>query len=104
MSNKSGITPVGHVVMVLPDSVEMTTESGLVVMTETQADREELGQTDGLVVAISDEAIQDRFKVGDRVIMTKYAGMIRVGNDGVRYRLINDTEIKAIIADKENDE
>jgi co-chaperonin GroES (HSP10) len=104
MTNNSGITPLGTTVLVLPEQVQRKTDSGIVLATESQADREQLGQTDGIVVAIASEAYQDRFKVGDRVIMTKYAGMIRVGNDGIEYRLVNDNEIKAVLAHKENDE
>lgn len=103
MTNNSGITPVGHVVLVLPDEVKRQTDTGIVLQTPEQADREQLGQTDGVVVALGPEAYNDRFKVGQRVVMTKYAGMIRVGNDDVHYRLINDNEIKAILEEKVNE-
>jgi co-chaperonin GroES (HSP10) len=98
--NKSGITPVGISVLVLPDNVEQTTESGIVVSTDTQHSREELAQTDGEVIAIAENAYYDeapRCKVGDRVIMASYSGIVRKGNDGLKYRLIKDNDVIAIL-------
>lgn len=103
--NESGITPVGISILVLPDAVEQTTESGIVLSTHEQHSREEMGQTDGEVIAIAEFAYFDekkpRCKVGDRVIMAKYAGMVRVGNDGLTYRLIKDDDVVGIL-DKGN--
>lgn len=104
MENKSGITPVGISILVKPDPVEQTTESGIVISTHEQHHREEMGQTDGVVIAIAEHAYFDekpRCKVGDRVIMAKYAGMVREGNDGETYRLIKDNDVLAILAEKE---
>ena len=98
--NNSGIIPVGISILVLPDSVEQTTESGIVVSTHSQHAREELGQTDGEVVAIAAHAYYDeapRCKVGDRVIMASYSGMVREGLDGKKYRLIKDNDVVAIL-------
>lgn len=105
--NNSGITPVGISILVLPDNVEQTTASGIVVSTDTQHSREELAQTDGEVIAIAPHAYFDeapRCKVGDRVIMASYSGIVRTGNDGLRYRLIKDNDVVAILEKvKEND-
>jgi co-chaperonin GroES (HSP10) len=99
-TNNSGITPVGVSVLVLPDPVEQTTESGIVLSTHAEHAREEMRQTDGVVVAIAPNAYYDetaRCKVGDRVIMAAYAGMVRKGNDGLTYRLIKDDDVVAIL-------
>jgi co-chaperonin GroES (HSP10) len=99
-TNNSGIWPVGISVLVLPDAVEQTTDSGIVLSTHGQHAREEMGQTDGEVIAIAPNAYYDekpRCKVGDRVIMAKYAGMVRVGNDGLTYRLIKDDDVVGIL-------
>lgn len=105
--NKSGITPVGISILVLPDNVEQVTSSGIVVSTDTQHSREELAQTDGEVIAIAAHAYYDeapRCKVGDRVIMASYSGIVRTGNDGLRYRLIKDNDVVALLEKvKEND-
>jgi co-chaperonin GroES (HSP10) len=100
-NNNSGIYPVGISVLVLPDNVEQVTASGIVVSTDSEHSREEMRQTDGVVVAIGPNAFYDertpRCKVGDRVIMASYAGMVRKGNDGLNYRLIKDDDVVAIL-------
>jgi co-chaperonin GroES (HSP10) len=100
MQNLSGITPVGVSLLILPDAVEQTTESGIVISSNTEHAREELRQTDGVVIALGSKAYFDedaRCKVGDRVIMAAYSGMIRKGKDGRNYRLILDDDVKAIL-------
>lgn len=107
MENKSGIWPVGICILVKPDQVEQTTESGIVISTNETNKREQLAQTDGIVIAIGPKAYYDetpRCKVGDRIIMAAYAGMIRKGNDGHEYRLINDNDVKAILVKEEDNE
>lgn len=107
MTNKSGITPVGVSILVLPEAIKTETESGIALMTHAQAEREQLKQTDGVVISIGPRAFYDeldennkivpRCKVGDRVVMTAYAGMLRKGIDGAMYRLIKDDDVIGII-------
>ena len=100
MINESSIKPVGVSILVLPDAVEQTTSSGIVLATDTQLEREQLRQTDGVVIEIAANAYFDekpRCEVGDRVIMAAYAGMVRKGLDDKTYRLIRDTDVIAII-------
>lgn len=99
-TNKSGLTPVGISILVLPDPVEQITESGIVVSTDSTHAKEEMKQTDGEVIAIGEHAYYDekpRCKVGDRVIMASYSGIIRKGNDGLNYRIIKDNDVVAIL-------
>ncbi len=108
MTNNSGIKPVGISVLVLPDSVEKTSASGIVLATDQQLEREQLRQTDGIVIELAENAYYDeklpRCKVGDRVIMAAYAGMVREGIDEKAYRLIRDSDVIAIlIKGKENE-
>lgn len=105
--NKSGITPVGLSVLVEPEQVEEKTESGIVLGTPEQMEREQMKQTDGVVLAIGPLAFYDerdaegniipRCKVGDRVVMKAYAGMMRKGTDGNTYRIISDSEIIGVL-------
>ena len=103
--NDSGIYPVGISILVLPDPVTQETESGIVLSTHEQHEREEMKQTDGVVVAIAPDAFYDerspRCKVGERIIMAAYAGMVRKGNDGRTYRLIKDDDVVAILVKDE---
>ena len=95
--SEHGIHPKGHRVLVLPDEVETTTKTGIVLATATQEQREQLAQVDGIVVEMGNTCFHDQpepwCKIGDRVIFGKYSGIIRKGNDGKTYRIVNDLDI-----------
>ena len=97
----AGIRPVGHTVLVLPDPVEKKTASGIVLSTVEQSRREEMGQTDGVVIALGSTAYSDQpaawCKEGERVVFAKYAGTERKGSDGQVYRLISDLDVKGVL-------
>lgn len=99
--NTSGIRPTGHILLVLPDEVEVTTASGIVLSTASQHEREEMAQTEGLVIELGNTAYLDQVapwcEIGDRVIFAKYVGTVSKGRDGRTYRLINDLDVKAIL-------
>lgn len=105
MENKSGITPVGHRVLVLPVETERTTKSGIVIMDKT-AIAEEMSQTQGTIVAIGETCWDDQpspwAKVGDFVMFGKYAGVIYDGLDGQKYRVLNDLDVVATLVKKED--
>ena len=95
MNNNSGITPVGHRVLIKPDVVEHKTESGIIVHTGLTEDRERLAQIRGVVVELGNTAFADQptpwCKVGDRITFGKYSGLIYKGEetlDGDEYRII----------------
>ena len=98
---KPGIYPVGHRILVLPDEVEKTTKSGIIMATHSQHRREEMAQTEGLVVAIGSTAYADQktpwCEVGDRVIFARYVGTERLGADGRTYRIISDLDVVAVV-------
>lgn len=105
--NTSKLIPVGHKILVLPDKVEQTTESGIITTVGEKLKQEELAQTEGVLVAIGNNAWSDQkepwAKVGDRVIFAKYAGHNREGRDGKLYRILNDLDIGAVILGEENE-
>lgn len=108
MINKSGIRPFRNNILLLPKQIEETTEGGIIVATATQLDREQLAQTEGVVVAMGAMAFQDWEaedlpKIGDTVVFTKYAGMMRNGEDNLQYRLIIDEDVRAIVANNGGD-
>jgi len=98
--NKSGIKAVGWTVLVKPVEIEKTSESGLIVIPPTEEERQQLAQCYGQVVDIGPGAWSDesepRCKVGDNVIFRRYSGEQFDGNDGMKYRLMNDKDIMAI--------
>ena len=110
--NKSGIKPVGLSLVIEPEQVQEKTESGIVLGTPEQLEREQLRQTDGVVLAIGPIAFYDerdgrgdvipRCKVGDRIVMKAYAGMMRKGTNGLAYRIIADSDVIGVL--ETNDE
>ena len=100
-SNPSGLNPRGYSLVVSPKQIDQVTESGIQIMSDMEFEREMLKQTDAVVLAIGPMAFkdesEDRCKVGDRVVMRAYAGLLRKGVDGKQYRIIADTEVIAVI-------
>ncbi len=107
MSHSHGINPAGHRVLVLPDVIETTTKSGIITTTATQEFREQLAQVDGIVVAMGNTCYDRQptpwCKVGDRIIFGKYSGIIREGNDGKSYRIINDEDVVGTVEEKHDE-
>ena len=100
--NNSGVRPVGHRVVVLPEDTEISTASGIVLATASQADREQMAQIEGILIAVGetcwmDQPIPWNVTVGDRVMFGKYQGIVRKGKDGKKYRILNDLEIVGVI-------
>jgi len=97
MSNESGINPVGWRILVKPQEINETSAGGIIVTTGSFKDREQLGNTTGIVVAMGDQCYADEptpwCAVGNKVIFAKYAGLMYLGKDGQQYRMINDKDI-----------
>lgn len=95
-TNPSGLKPLGVAVLLEPYEPEI--KKGRIVIPETVAERTAMVETRAIVVAVGPAAWIDepapRAKVGDKVMVTKYAGKIVVGTaDGKRYRIVNDADI-----------
>lgn len=101
MINESGIYPVGHRILILPEQVEEKTEGGIILHTAAQKSREEMAQINGIVIDIGDTSYNDQpsswCSVGDKVIFGKYSGLIYDGVDGKKYRIINDLDVVAVV-------
>lgn len=103
-TNKSGMVPVGTKVLVLPDEVAEKSAGG-VILPESTKETNDFAVCTGTLVAVGGAAFSDwphsdrvwpggTPKVGDRVFMAKYAGVVIEGkHDGRRYRLCQDTDI-----------
>lgn len=97
MQNTSGFKPLGHRLLILPDSAETKTQSGIVLALETTG-REEMAQVKGVLVAVGDGCWKDTTtsdwaQPGDRVVFGKYAGLLWPGADGRKYRILNDLDV-----------
>jgi len=100
MSDTIGaIRACGYLVVVEPEDQEKKTESGIIIPQKQRAEQEI-----GRLVAIGPLAWSDHGKgepwaeVGDRVLYSKYGGkMIDDPGSGIRYRVINDEDIFAVV-------
>lgn len=101
MTNESGIHPVGHRVLVLPEILEEKTSGGIIISTASQHNREQMAQVNATVIELGTTAYADQpapwCKVGDRVIIGKYAGLVKEGLDEQLYRIINDLDVVGTI-------
>ena len=97
MSNASGINPVGWRILIKPQEVKKVSKGGILLTTEVSAEREQMGNTTGVVVAMGGQCYSDESSpwcaVGDKVIFAKYAGLLYLGKDGANYRVVNDKDI-----------
>ena len=100
LNNGRGFSPVGARVLVRPDAVEEFSAGGLIVNIGNDLKREELAQINGIIVAMGNTCYHDQVTpwcaVGDSVIFGKYSGLFYTGDDGVKYRIINDLDIVAV--------
>jgi len=100
--NTSGILPVEDKLLVLPDQVSL--KVGSILKPEIALSQEQMAQIRGLLVAIGgncfeswDEPIP---KVGDRVMLCKYAGVQNLpGADGRFYQICTDRDVTAILSE-----
>ena len=101
MENTSGITPLGHAVLVAPYEPEI--QQGLIQLPDSVRSRTQLVEQRAVVIAVGSCAWDDeptpRAIPGDCILMTKFAGYMAVGpGDGKQYRLINDRDVFARIS------
>lgn len=102
--NISGIIPLEYYILVKLDVVEERTKGGIILTADTQ-ERETQAQASGVLVDIGPlaflyEVENDTIpKLGQRVAFAKYGGQERTGKDGMRYRLLRDGDLSAILAE-----
>jgi len=77
--------------------VEPQVKAGTIVIPEHVKKNLNAVDNIGVVLAIGPSAWMDektpRAEVGDRVMITRFAGMVAKGKDGAYYRLCNDRDI-----------
>lgn len=100
-----GFKPLGQRVLIKPLEVEEKTSGGI-FLPDSAIDRDKIMQQDAVIVDMGVLAFTyehegkfidypDKPKVGDKVRIIKYVGDIFVGEDGEKYRLLNDVDILA---------
>ncbi len=111
--NRSGVLPMGHRVLVLPDVAEELSAGGVYIPPEVQS-RNAMGAETGVLVAVGEGAFvwsSDRIHPwtgrkpmpGNRVIIERYSGQVQRGLDGQIYRICDDKAIGALfVVDAQN--
>lgn len=95
------INPVLHRILILPDKLEETTSSGLIVKYDK---REEAAVEKGTVVSVGSTAYLEfgtnaeslGVVPGARITFAKYAGKTIMDND-TRYLILNDEDIVGVL-------
>ena len=118
------LKPFGHRVIVIPDEVEETTESGIYIVSDLEAEQQ--AQCKGVVLAVGPTAFKDLgckvihskygdvtvvehagdpwCKVGDKVYYQRHAGM-RIPDENGKLRkdilMLNDQDITAGVVEED---
>lgn len=102
--NTSGIQPLDLRVLVLPDPV--ADKVGSIFIPDSQKERDKFATMKATLIAIGENAWEEaaarsskfvRPVPGDRVLISKYGGVLITGDDGKEYRLMNDDDVTALL-------
>lgn len=94
MKNTSGLKPLGHAVLCQPYEPEFK-RTVLAIPDEVRA-RALMAEMRGVVIELGANCWPDeppRAKPGDKVLISKFTGVIVHGDDGELYRLCSDQDI-----------
>lgn len=104
--NTSGLKPLGRAVLVEPYEPERV--NSIIEIPDIVKDKTIAADTRVVVIEIGEACWPDeppRAKVGDKVLISKFAGFVAVGTaDNKRYRFINDRDVFAQIVKEKDDE
>jgi chaperonin GroES len=100
----NGIRPTEFKVLIRQDTMKDKTEGG-VWLPEPAIDDQQRAMMKGVIISMSPAAFSYHLwnegarlpQVGDRVVYARYSGSDIVGKDKIKYRLINDKDIGAVI-------
>lgn len=100
--NESGIIPIDRRVVVRPEIMDEVTEGGIYIPDEAR-DKEDMGHIKATIASVGAQAFEDiedreyRPKPGMTISIARYAGYLMKGKDGKPYRIINDTDVVAVL-------
>lgn len=98
MSNAAGLYPIEDRVLVRLIEIEEKSAGGIVIPKQTQ-DNENMADIHGYFVAAGEEgmATMERhgIEIGDLIVYAKYSGLVYIGKDGLRYRIMNAGDVIA---------
>ena len=102
LDNPSKLVPVEYMVLVKPDTVDE--QKGSIFIPIEVRDRQQLAEVKSTLIAVGGLAFagweEPIPKIGDRLYVARYSGLLVRGEDGDVYRICNDKDVKAIIRGK----
>ena len=124
MNNESGIYPCGNHILVKPDVIPEKTEGGIIVPPSEREKHKQMVAY-GYVIALgpdcfihsvetTERLIDNQLRlverrvtqyskpfaaIGDRISFAVHSGRYYMGIDGEEYRMMNDTDITALVAE-----
>lgn len=107
VANPSGIEPIEYKVLIRPveETGYVQLKSGFKLLKpDDTKERDEHAAMEGTIVAVSPLAFSyeewpataSKPQVGETVIFARYSGNTITGNDGGKYRIMNDKDIIAV--------
>jgi chaperonin GroES len=88
------IKPLDDRILLEPEQAEETTASGIIIP-DTAKEKPRIGK----VIAVgTDEDLREKIKEGNKVLFTKYGGD-KIEMDGKEYKLLQRTDILAVVED-----
>ena len=100
--NTSGLEPVEAKILLLPDRI--AEEYGEIRIPEVAQMQRQFSQVRALMIAHGPNAFEDWDdppKVGDRIMICKFAGIVDIkGVDGREYQIITDVDVTARILEE----
>lgn len=98
--NDTGIVPVEYRCVVRLDPVEKKTKGGVFIPDEYY-DREQMNAVEGTLLATGGNAFEGWNapipESGDRVMINKYAGIVRDADSNAQVRVVNDKDVIAVL-------
>lgn len=100
--NTSGFEPLDLRVLVLPDPI--TEKIGSIYVPDQHKEREKFAQQKATLIAAGENAWEEaasrssnftKPQPGDRILISKYGGVMLTGDDGKEYRVMNDEDVIA---------
>ena len=100
---KPGLRPMGYNVLVAVDVLEEKTAGGI-ILPGKHTERENSASEKGRIVAVSQMAftggdwsgVTDLPTTGDLIRFQRYAGSEFEGEDGLKYRIVADSDLKGV--------
>lgn len=99
---KPGLRPMGYNILVAIDEKPEKSDGGI-ILTEMSKEREDGAAEKGLLVDASPMAFKggdwghaDALSIGATVLFRRYAGTEIKGEDGRKYRIMNDEELRGV--------